>query len=109
MNPDELPNNSMMLLVQMNDDGEMSILSGSNLDEDNDEKTIEFLNDVMTGLFLSFDNMINLFAYIGHMARTSEELYDELQGQGAHFEPDEELLKAIRDSKIIPFDKKKLN
>ena len=53
--------------------------------------------------------MINLFAYIGHMARTSEELYDELQGQGAHFEPDEELLKAIRDSKVIPFDKKKLN
>ena len=103
MKPEDLPNNSMMLLVEVQNNGEMSILSGSNLDDDMDEENLDFLNDIMTGMFMSFDSMINLYAYIGSMARASEDLYNELHGQDLQLEPDEELIKAIRDSKIVPF------
>lgn len=109
MKPEELPNNSMMFMIQIRDDGELSVMSGNNLTKDLDEEQIEYFNDIMTGMFLSFDSMMNLYAYIGQMASVSEELYNELQEREIDFEPDEELLKAIKDSKIIPFDKKKLN
>lgn len=103
---EELPDNTMMMMLKIEDGGEMSIMCGTNLEKDMEGDTALYLSDMMTGLFLSFENMIEQFAYIGSMARFCDEMAadDELE-----FEPDENLLKAIRDAKVIPFDKKKLN
>jgi len=109
MTTEELPKNTMMLMVQVMRDGEISVLTGSNLDDDLDEEQLEYLNDVITGMFISFENMMNLYAFIGSMASNSEDMYNELNKKGIDFEPDEDLLKALKDNKIIPFDKKKLN
>lgn len=103
---EDLPENTMMMVLKIEDGGEMSIMCGTNIKKDMPEETAEYLSDMMTGLFLSFENMIDQFAYIGNMAR----FCDEMAAEGEiEFEPDENLLKAIRDSKVIPFDKKKLN
>jgi len=109
MTPEELPENSMMLMLQLKDEGDMSIMCGHNLSEELGEETIHHLQDMLTGLFLSFDNLIDLYALIGAMSRYADELRDELEGEGVSFEPDEELLKAIQDAKVIPFNKKKMH
>ncbi len=109
MKPEELPTNSMMFMIQIKDSGEFLVLSGNNLDEDLDEEQIAYFNDIMTGMFLSFESMMTLYAYIGQMASGSEQLYNELQESEINFEPDEDLLKATKNNKNNRFDKKKLN
>ena len=107
MTPEQLQPNSLLLILQLQDDGDLSIACGHKLEDDLDEEVITFLEDVSTGMFVSFEQLINLFALVGSMARYAEELQDEV-GE-VEFEPDEELVKAIKDAKIIPFNKNKLN
>jgi len=109
MEPEKLPPNSMMLMLQIKDEGDLSIACGHSLEEELGEESIQYLQDMLTGLFLSFDNLIDMFAAIGAMSRYTEELRDELESEGVSFEPDEELLQAIQDAKVIPFNKKKMH
>ena len=61
------------------------------------------------GLNISLTTAIQQFAMIGYLSRSVSELQDELDGEEIGFEPDEELLQAIADAKVIPMNKKKMN
>lgn len=96
-------------MLQLKEEGDMSIACGHSLEEQLGEETIQYLQDMLTGMFLSFDNLIDMFAAIGAMSRYADELRDELEGEGVSFEPDEELIKAMQDAKVVPFNKKKMH
>lgn len=106
MSEDELPVNTMTLMIEVKEDGQMALFSGHNLSNQMGKDEFAFLTDMMNGLFLSFDELMNHFASVGESARIADELME--QGE-IIFEADDELVEAIKDKKIIPFDKNKLN
>ena len=106
MREDELPENTMTLMVEIKEDGHIALFSGHNLSEDMGDEELTYLTDMINGLFISFEDLMNHYSNVGQAARVAEEL---LEQDEVLFEPDDELMEAIKDRKIIPFDKKKLN
>lgn len=111
MNRNDVPINTMTLVLTYDEDsGEMNVKSEFNVSETMDSDDQQFLNDVFNGLYLGFEPMVQTYAYIGQITRMAMELDEELCNRDEIiFEPDEELIQAIADNKIIHFDKKKLN
>lgn len=111
MREEDIPENSMLIHLSLNDAGEMKVSFGHNFNVDDvEEDSIQYLVDVLNGIRISFDAGMEQFAQQGAMARTIQGLVEELEGPEVNFEPDEELLDAInRNTNIVPFSKKRLN
>ena len=105
----QIPLNTMLLQLTLRDDGDMNVFMGHNLSEDIPDDEAQFYMDFFQGLNISLTTAIQQFAMIGYLSRSVSELQDELDGEEIGFEPDEELLQAIADAKVIPMNKKKMN
>lgn len=105
----DIPLNTMVLRLTLLDDGDMNVFMGQNLSEDLPEEEAQFYMDFFQGLNMSLTTAIQQFAMIGYLSRSVAELQEELEGDGIGFEPDEELLQAMADAKVIPISKKKMN
>lgn len=105
----DVPLNTMILKLTLRDDGDMNVFVGQNLSEELPEEEAQFYSDFLQGLNMSLTTALNQFAMIGYLARSNAELQDELEGGDIGFEPDEELLQAIADAKVVPINKKKMN
>ena len=106
MEPKDLPLNSLMLRMDILESGDLKIYSAHHFAEDlTDEECTYYLN-LITGLnyTLNFgtDYAVSLGAMVNHLGELEAE--DEFV-----FEPDDELIQAVADAKIVPFDKKKMN
>ena len=107
----DIPVNSMKLILLFDEDsGEMNVRSEFNLSETMDPEQAQFLADVFNGLYIGFEPMLETFAYIGQVTRLKEELENEFSNmEGFVFEPDSDLIQAVSDARVIPFNKNKLN
>lgn len=107
----DIPVNSMKLVLLFDEDsGEMNVRSEFHLSETMDPEQAQFLADVFNGLYLGFEPMIETFAYIGQVTRLTAELENELSNREDFvFEPDPNLIQAVSDARVVPFNKKKLN
>lgn len=106
MDPKDLPKNSMMLRMDILESGDLQIYSAQHFgDELTDEECTYYMN-LLTGLnyTLNFgtDYAVALGAMVTHLGELEAE--DEFV-----FEPDDELIQAVEDAKVVPFDKGKLN
>jgi hypothetical protein len=102
----DLPKNSMLLRMDILESGDLQIYTAQNFgDELTDEECTYYMN-LLTGLnyTLNFgtDYAVALGATVSHLGELEAE--DEFV-----FEPDDELIQAVADAKVVPFDKDKLN
>ena len=102
----DLEENTLLLRLKILDDDEIEVAYGHSLSEDFDEAKALYFIDLLNGLNLSLNTSMEHFAFIGKMLRDLQESEEEEEWV---FEPDEELLEARADKKIIPFNKNKLN
>jgi len=102
----DLEENTLLLRLKILDDDEIEVAYGHSLSEDFDEAKALYFIDLLNGLNLSLNTSMDHFSVIGRMLRDLQE--SEVEASRV-FEPDEELLEARADKKIIPFNKNKLN
>jgi transcriptional antiterminator len=111
MNEDDLPKNSWIIQMELLDDGTLRTAFGHRFDEDEvEDRTIQFLIDVLHGIRISLDAGMENFAQQGAMARTIRELIEDPEDDYLiDFEPDEKLLEALKDKRgnVIKFDPRK--
>lgn len=103
------PNNSMsvQMLISENaeDRGSMNIGVAHNLSDDMPEDEQTFYLDVLNGLVSHLNTSIESLAFTGMILRQLAE-YEEDEEGGIEFEPDEKLLKAVENGKVIQLNKK---
>ena len=102
----DLEENTLLLRLKILDDDEIEVAYGHSLSEDFDEDKALYVIDLLNGLNLSLNTSMDHFSVIGRMLRDLQESEEEEEWV---FEPDEELLEARANKKIIPFNKNKLN
>lgn len=105
MKPENLPPNSMAIVMSAVEDGDMDVYCIHSFDEDYDEDTANYYLDILNGLNLALENSFEFLVLAGAMDRMLKESQDE----EISFEPDDELLKAMAERKVIPLNRKKLN
>jgi hypothetical protein len=117
MKIDDIPVNSIILKGFIQKDGRLGVELGHNFEVDTelsdglDEESILYLLDVLMGIRITLDAGLELFAQQGAMARTIEDLSEELGDQDIIFEPDEELKDVLKksESNVISFNKKRIH
>jgi len=107
---DDLPDNTICFLISLTDDGEgIAVSSALDVDEGLDEEKSDFLVDLMNGMNMKLNLGAEELVMQGQLARHLKELTDGSLEPEIVFEPDEELLEALEERKIIPFNKDKMN
>lgn len=109
MNEKNIPENTVVMTTKINPDGHMDIAIGHNINlEDYDDETLEFIESFIDGLNVQLDSGMDTLLTLGRMSRMIRDLTEEQSD--VEFEPDEELLDAIQDAKVISLStKKRLN
>lgn len=102
---ENIPENTMFLIMNIQEDGDLGVMSGHHFADDLTEDEIAYYQDFFAGLNMIMGLGTDLLVQIGTMARL---IHDYENEDEIAFEPDEELLDAIKDSKIIQF-KDRLN
>ncbi len=106
MDPKDLPKNSMMLRMDIQHNGDLKIYSAHHFGDELTDEECRYYDNLVTGLnyTLNFgtDYVVALGAMVNHLGELEAE--DEFI-----FEPDDELIKAVADTKVVPFDKDKMN
>jgi|TARA_R110000765_G_scaffold96506_3_gene181735 uncharacterized protein YlaN (UPF0358 family) len=106
MDPKDLPKNSMMLRMDILDSGDLKIYTAQHFGDDLTEEQCVYYMNVLTGLNYVLNFGTEFAVNLGELVDYTGELEAE---EEFVFEPADELLQAISDAKIVPFDKKKLN
>ena len=102
---EELPENSITIVLSLDaENEEMSLASASCLRPDLDEDQKKALTDIYNGICLILDGGIDYLRFVGSIVTQLEDrMGNECE---VEFEPDEELLEAVSEQKIIKFPRK---
>jgi len=107
--PLKLQKNMMALVMQIQPDGQLRIMSQQNLDQKSlSEEDYELQLDFLQGLGVHVQTAAELIITTGHMSRLLEEEDEFDEDDELIFEPDEKLLELLAARKVLQF-KKKLN
>ena len=93
-----IPENSMLMMVQVLGDGDLRVMAGHNFSEDMLEEDCLFYKDLLNGLNMVLSMAPHLVMHFGTLSRNVAE-YEEQDE--IVFEPADELLEAIADAKVI--------
>ena len=98
-----LPENSIHVMLTLDpDSGSMTLSSQGNIPETLDPEYVKAMTDISNGLCMILENGVEYLATTGSLlTQLEEEMSEEVV-----FEPDDELLDAVSDAKIIDFSKK---
>lgn len=105
----DLPKNGMGIILTLVDDGGIDATLIHNLNEDLDPEISQELLDVLNGLYVMVSSGYDIVGVMGSLLREVTELTEELECGSIVFEPDQELLDSVEKSKVIPFNKNKMN
>lgn len=102
---EDLPENSITIVLSLDPDKEeLSLASASCLRPDLDADQKKALNDIYNGICLILDGGIDYLRFVGSIVTQLEDrMHNECE---VEFEPDEDLLEAVSDNKIIKFPRK---
>lgn len=106
MHPKDLPENSMMLRMDIQDSGELIIYTAHHFGEDLSEEDCEYFESVLNGLNYVLNFGTEFAKNVGLLVKYTGDLEAEHEFV---FEPDEELKEAVADAKIVKLHKDKLN
>tara|TARA_R110001592_G_scaffold183558_1_gene427282 strand:+ start:1545 stop:1889 length:345 start_codon:yes stop_codon:yes gene_type:complete len=110
-----IPTNSIRLDIFIDPPtGDLQIDVIDNLTADLGSKQVSYYSDVVSGLIAKLHSEIGSFQEHGSLLRELSDLYDHIDNLeddlGVDFEPDEELLEAIKekqkDGNVVKFKKK---
>lgn len=93
-----IPDNSMFMLMQILEDGDLRVMAGRKISDDMPEDEYLYYVDLLNGLNMILSMAPALVLQYGTLSRVVAE-YEEQDGIA--FEPDEELLEAIADAKVV--------
>jgi hypothetical protein len=112
MDLDNLDNNTMVLIIKVEDDGTLSVGGEANLDDDLGIKETNRLTSLLHGIINAVENGPDFLISIGQLEQYAFRLQGEQDEDDSDFEitfePDQKLLKSISDpaSSILMFRKK---
>tara|TARA_R110002096_G_scaffold23779_1_gene75511 strand:- start:586 stop:918 length:333 start_codon:yes stop_codon:yes gene_type:complete len=105
--------NKLVFHLKVLDKEQISITFGFDLDENLEEGDIEACTYLLHGLSAILREQQSYVLDRGqheYESTVSEMILDEIENnEEILFEPDEELLQAIREAKVVPFKKTKLH
>lgn len=106
MQPSELQKNSMVLLMDILETGDLKISSAYHFGDDLLDDECAYFEGLLTGLTYMLNKSPDLLVHIGTMVNDLGvmEAEDEFV-----FEPDEELQQAVEDAKVVRLHKDRLN
>jgi hypothetical protein len=93
-----IPEDSMFMQIQVLGDGDLQVMTGHNFGLDMPEEDFLFYRDILNGLNMILAMAPHMVMHFGTLSRNVAE-YEEQDG--IVFEPDEELLDAVADAKVI--------
>ena len=100
---EDLPENSITIVISLDEDAEtLSIASAQHTSEDLDPEQAQTLVDIYNGLCLVLDGGMDYLRFVGGVQSKLE----EYNNSEIDFEPDDELLEAIADAKVVKFPRK---
>jgi deoxyadenosine/deoxycytidine kinase len=102
----EMELNTLNMRLRILEDGDLEVFFGHNIEDDMPEEVANFYMDLLNGINTMLESNPDHLVLLGTLLRTVHELQNKDE---VEFEPDEELLKAVQDRNIVPFNKKKLN
>lgn len=105
MSDDTDPINTLVLYVELDDDLGLIVSGSQYLDPDLEPEIAQYLTCLMRGMCVLFDDLKDTFVHVGSLVEAYSEMVEKAE-QEISFDADPELLKAIAESKIIPFKKK---
>jgi len=104
---DDLKQNSIRLDIIIEPDTDIiDIAVGHNLTDDLEEGQVAFYLDVLNGLVHGLKNNMEGSASVGILLRQLAILTEEDDDDIIDFEPDDQLIEAVKDNKVIQFKKK---
>jgi len=101
MNAADLPEDSISICVTLSEEGNPLTLALANVTDSLDEQTKDYLLLMLKGLEFFIHASPEGLASIGNLS----EIADGEDEDDIMFEPDEELLDAVKDAKVIPINK----
>ena len=116
-NLEALPN-SVVVDLSIDETGTLLFRGGWNFDEDYPEDAIEFLQDILAGIYALINTQTEAVVASGQIVRSAPGFndfgfYEDEEEAEVIFEPDEELIKQMQekgsatDLNVIKFDPKK--
>ena len=102
----DLPENTMSLVMQIGDDDKVKVILACNLSAEMDEDDANYYVNLIHGLQESLPLMSDHFAEVGAKTRIIDALMGDDEEEGIAFEPDPDLLEAIAAKKVVNFKKK---
>lgn len=107
MTPSDIPTNSIALVLEWQEDETLKSYAITNLTDTMPEDEAYEMVNMLNGMVAMVDTGHEFLSLMGLCLLMIREYRDE--EQGIVFEPDEELIKAMSDEKIVPFNKNKMN
>jgi len=104
-----LPINTLSLVMQIQDEGEdkkVNIILACNISSEMDEEYADYYVNMIHGMQESVELMADHFAEVGAKTRIIDALMEASEQEGIVFEPADELLDAVHDTKVVAFNKK---
>jgi len=105
--------NKLVMQLKVLDKEQISIVFGYDLDEGLEEEDIAACTFILHGLAAILREQQSYVMDRGQHefeSQITEMIFEEIdEDEEIIFEPDEELLQAIKDSKVVPFKKTKLH
>ena len=105
MNAADLPEDSISICVTLSEEGSPLTVAMANVSEDMDEQSSDYLLLMLKGLEFFVHASPEGLASIGNISEMAEYCDED----SIAFEPDEELIDAIKDSKVVPINTKRIN
>lgn len=100
---EELPENSITFVITLDPVEEtLSIASAQHTTDGLDPEQAQTLVDIYNGICLVLDGGMDYLRFVGGILSKLEEHYSS----EIEFEPDDELLEAINDQKVVKFPRK---
>lgn len=106
MHPKDLPVNSMMIRMDIEDNGDLKIYTAHHFGDNLTDEECEYYENLLTGLNYVLNFGTDFAKNIGGLVHYTGELEAE---EEFIFEPDEKLKQAVADAKVIKLHKDKMN
>lgn len=110
-NDDFMPN-AILLEISVDEEGRMLFSGGWSFDEEYPQDTVEFLQDILAGIYAIINTQTENVVAAGKIVRSAPGFDGFEPREEDKFEPDEELTRRIKeqnkdDLNVIKFDPKK--
>ena len=112
MKVEDIPDNTILLKIDLKDGARLQVSVGQNIETDDfDDDELEFIDALVSGLGIHLEYSMETVLAMGRMSNMIKDLLEDDEGD-INFEPDQKLIEAVDNSKhsnVISLAKKKLH